>query len=79
MAMVPSSSGLGHRPLTARTPVRVWLGSPQKKRRNGAFFVLDTKQSYHPNQFHYQSWRNDKKISPVIFLTIKFLVIVSKI
>ncbi len=37
---VPSSSGLGHRPLTAVTRVRVSLGSPLKKRHHGAFLMV---------------------------------------
>lgn len=39
--MVPSSSGLGHRPLTAGTRVRTSLGSPLKKPPNGGFFNGD--------------------------------------
>ena len=41
---VPSSSGLGHRPLTARTGVRVSLGSPiQTALFSGRCFAMQTK------------------------------------
>lgn len=40
--LVPSSSGLGHRPLTAVTRVRVSLGSPIKNPPfMGGFFIGD--------------------------------------
>lgn len=41
--LVPSSSGLGHRPLTAVTRVRVSLGSPVKNPPfMGGFFIGDS-------------------------------------
>lgn len=36
--MVPSSRGLGHRPFTAVTRVRISLGSPLKSPPLGGFF-----------------------------------------
>ena len=42
-AMTPSSRGLGHRPFTAVTGVRIPLGSPNKKiHPKGWFFLFDS-------------------------------------
>lgn len=54
---VPSSSGLGHRPLTARTGVRVSLGSPiQTALFSGRCFAMHAKAF---GEFGCCSFKND--------------------
>ena len=64
--MVPSSSGLGHGPLKAKTRVQISLESPIiKKPHNGAFLLLNDDLRFERVEFErIVGERNFKKREP---------------
>ena len=66
--MTPSSSGLGHRPFTAVTRVRLSLGSPKKRLLKKAFFIFGRVCVFIIYSFMFAAWRSKKTEALGIFL-----------